>query len=319
MLKNSQILSKIKKAKNIAIFTHMMPDFDALGSSFALKRLCEKLGKNTVIFSDSFSKDEVNANLFPLNEIESDFDAKQFDLIFLTDISFVSRLDKKYVEAVQNFKNVIILDHHILTEETCFPAKIEIVASASQIMLELFKDADLPIDKDVASYIYTGVLGDTSRFLNSNVTKREFDDASFLVEHGVDLQKIYNFMYKFTTKTQIAVNKFIYESMKFLENEKIVYVVVTNKDMKKLNATLEDIKSFSNKLITIKGVEVSFLIYEVSGGGFKFSIRSKSLDILPFVTKYGGGGHKVAAGFDLNVKEKAISKVMKDFVKELLK
>ena len=45
-----EIAKKLKAANKVAVFTHLNPDGDALGSAFAIKSVLEHIGKDADVY-----------------------------------------------------------------------------------------------------------------------------------------------------------------------------------------------------------------------------------------------------------------------------
>ena len=306
----SQIIKKIKGAKNIAVFAHRGPDSDACGSMLAFRDLCRLLGKNAEAFCFKYS--DYIKNNFDVKEFKSNFSAKNYDLVAFCDMHTAKRLDECYQEEFKKCQNVIIVDHHIISGNEVVAsdcARIIPKASASQLVLDLYREIGQKPSKQVANYLYAGLVGDTNRFLNSNLSKEVFEDASYLLECGAEVHKIYDKMYRSISKKEMRLTKYLYGHLKYLQGGKVLYIIFTEKDYKKLDTTFEDIQLFSNTLIQIEGVEWSFLVYQVSKFHFRFSMRSaENIDLVPLASKMKGGGHKNAAAFTKRMKKSQIKK-----------
>ena len=314
-----QVLQKLEKAHNIAIFSHRAPDPDAYGSMFGMLGFCRQIGKN----ADVFLKDKTETNLskiFPIDEAKTEFDEKQYDLVVVVDLHILERVDECFQEKIKNFKNKVVIDHHAVgsdAEMFTKSARISPVAAASMIVVDLFRTAEIMPKKETATHLYAGIMGDTDRFLHTNLSKQVFEDAIFLFESGAQVQHIYDYMYRYTTPEEIRVNKAIYNRMKYLCDGRALYVIFTEKDCKKMHVNNEDIKQFSNTLINIKGVELALLIYQLEKGVFKFSIRSSKANLVPHVAKMGGGGHPCAAGFDFHGNVLQAKRLVKKFCEDV--
>ena len=315
-----QILQKIEKAKNIAIFSHKGPDPDAFGSMFGLRGFCRQIGKNADVFLKDNSPSNLS-NIFPTSEAKTEFDEKNYDLVLIVDLYLLDRINGIFQEKIKNFKNKLVIDHHIVVnnEEMITPnARILNVAAASMLVVDLYREKGITPSSENATYLYAGIMGDTNRFLHSNLTKQVFVDAIFLLESGAQVQHIYDFMYRYTTPEEIRVNKAIFNRMTYLLDGKALYVVFTQKDCKRMKVNNEDIKQFSNTMINIKGVELSVMVYQHENGIFKFSLRSSKANLIPFANKMGGGGHPCAAGFDFRGSVSQVKRTAKRLCEEIL-
>lgn len=318
---SKEVVEIIKNSQNIAIFSHRSPDPDACGSLFAVKDICLSLGKNAEVFLKESVPSYLDC-IFPIKEVKHDFKNDNYDLVIFVDIHTTNRMEDIFKDEVNKATNVLIIDHHEVSEDV-FSYKNYIIkpeyASTTQILTEIIKDNNIEISSKTANYLYSGLMGDTDRFLHPNLSKKVFETAMYLLEKGADVQSIYDFMYRFKTKKQLSVNKFILENIKCAESEKCAYVVVTQKDLKRLKANIEDVKFFSNDLMYIKGIKISFLAYEKSKNLFKISLRSNGkLNTLNLSRKFGGGGHINASGFETKSTKSELMSLIPKWAKELL-
>ncbi len=320
MITNKQIIQKIQKAQNIAIFGHLDPDADACGSTFAFREFCRNFGKNADIFCGHYG--EFVESLFPVEELKSMFFAKDYDLVVLMDMHVENRIDACFIEEFRKCKNVMVIDHHILDESEVVPTKnyrIIHKASASQLVLDLYREIGQKPSLKTATYLYTGLVGDTDRFLFLAGLGEVFEDAKYLVECGVDYVKIYDKMFRTISLKEIALTKFLYSNICYMCDGKVALAVFSMKDMKKYGATKDDVKLFSNSLLNIKGVKWALLVYEVEQNKYKFSMRSvPEINLIPLAIRMGGGGHKNAAAFTIPLKGSKIKKVVKGWCDEVL-
>lgn len=322
MMTTKQIINKIKKAENIAIFSHKGPDPDAFGSMFGLYDFCRKIGKNADLFLDLNAKNESFSSIFPFEITKSDFDEKNYDLVVLVDAHSIDRTEKCFQEKLSMVKNLLIIDHHRIGDDEEFSQKyyqIKLKASASQLILDLFKVEGVKLSSEASTYIYTGLIGDTNRFINTNTTKEEFEDAILLLESGAQVQKVYDVLYRSTSKEHIAVSNYLYSHLNYVCESRCAYVIFSKKTIKKLGVSIDDIKEFSNALTKIKGVELSFLIYEPEKRHFKFSMRSvPPHNLVSFANKMGGGGHPNASAFEKEISMRKLKQELPKWAKEIL-
>ncbi|MBR1890221.1 MAG: bifunctional oligoribonuclease/PAP phosphatase NrnA [Clostridia bacterium] len=320
MITTKKALAIIKKSKNIAIFAHKEPDPDACGSMFGLRDFCQKIGKNADVIMEE-APAAFMQNVFPCKEAVKTFSPEKYDLVVMTDLHDATRLNSSFVEKVQNFKNILIFDHHEvganekLITDNCI---IKTVAAASMLIVDLFEEAKVEPSKDGATYLYAGIMGDTDRFLHTNLTEKVFENAIYLMKKGADIQKVYDSFYRNVSLKSIAVRKLLYRKMTYLRRGAGVYAIFTNRDIKRLGADIDDIKQYSNTMIRIEGVRVSFLIYQMPTGEFKVSMRTTDLDLVPFAQKMGGGGHKCASAFTTDLSDVEIKKKITSWCREIL-
>lgn len=324
MISFENIVDRIKKSNNIAIFAHRFPDPDACGSMFALKRFCQILGKHAEVFVPKRNPNYLDL-IFPMNETRDDFHKSDFDLVIFVDMHLMMRVDKVFGEQTLNeirSSNIVVIDHHNILEGEELPTEDyfeESVASCCQLILKLYKTANIVPNKEVCTYLYAGLMGDTSRFLHTNLNRDVFETAIYLQDHGAEIQKVYDYMYRYITKEQLRVEKYYLDNLKFVAGGRCAYVIFSKKTREELGVDIDDIKTLSNKIVMIKGVDLSFLVMEYFDGEYKFSLRCKDCcRVDEFCSNFGGGGHTYAAAFDLNITTDEIEAKIEPWAKEIL-
>ena len=108
-------LKIIKKAKNIALFSHSSPDPDTVGSVVAFYNALLKMGKNVNMFCEDsipesyeFLKETIKFN-------EKSFNKQDYDLLVAIDVAGEHMLGK-FQEDFDSHENTLRLDHHIKGE-----------------------------------------------------------------------------------------------------------------------------------------------------------------------------------------------------------
>ncbi len=321
MITEKQVVSALKSAKNVAIFCHVNPDPDAYGSAFAVREICHDFGIRADVFAVRNPVGFLD-KIFPLEEVRTDFVAKNYDLVVVCDLHIFSRLDKIFVEEIEKAKNIINIDHHeilgnevLITENIIdYPEK----AATCEIICDIAKSEGVNISPICATYLWAGLMGDTDRFLHNNLSINVLKTAEFLINCGAKVQFVYDALYRTTTKKQLAVHKEFIDKIKFLENGKIGFVLFTLNEMEKFDVDKEDIKKYVNEITQVEGVQGSFLALEYTKDHYKISIRTRNLNAFAVAEKRGGGGHFNAAGFEVDGTELEIENMAQIWAKELI-
>ncbi len=85
----------------------------------------------------------------------------------------------------------------------------------------------------------------------------------------------------------------------------MIATVLTQKDIKGCQASTEDIAQVAGILNAVPGTKFSLILSEREGGFVKGSLRSeeyKGVDVSKIAALFGGGGHKLASGFEIKGK-----------------
>ena len=82
----------------------------------------------------------------------------------------------------------------------------------------------------------------------------------------------------------------------FSKEKNAAWSYITQKDLKKFGLDLSSLIGFNDFLSEISEIDITILFYEIEPGKTKVSLRSKEKDVNLIASKFGGGGHKNAAG-----------------------
>ncbi len=308
-MNNLKEISKvIKKSKSVAIFTHISPDFDALGSSYTLCLALQKLGKKAKLFlSEELTSDQkkIYKNITFSTQL-SEEEAKEFDTLILTDASAKNRL-AQFENVFLSHENTIVLDHHICLDEIAKYNYIKTDMSAcSEITYQLIKLMKIKVDKEMATYLYAGLSSDTGSFRNSNTNENSFKTAMELYKEGADSVFVNEVLYDQASLKDIEFQKYLFNNFK-LEKD-CAYCTVDLKTLKKLNGSKAECSSFSRTLISFENVNYSFSLVE-ENGVYNLSLRSKvGYNVKQVAEKLGGGGHVCAAGAKIKAESIELAK-----------
>lgn len=306
----------IDEADTIAISAHINPDGDALGSALGLRKSLELYGKK----SDVIKISEVDDYLKFLPQIDfyKNPSKKEYDLFIIVDCSEFDRIDKA-IEICKKSKKVLVIDHH---EGGSIKTDLNIIHSDSpascELVYEIIKRLKLPIDKEIATLLYAGLVTDTGRFLYSNISELTFYTAADLYKIGADFEMIYKNLYQNKEISKLQFENHLLNKVEF--KKPYALVGVSKKTCKDFGVQMGDSESVVNMLRDLKGIEVACLVKEYGENEFKISLRSKDyLDVSKIARDNGGGGHIRASGFTINTDsmDKAIN-IMRKILEEAI-
>lgn len=313
-----EIKEKVFEASNILILTHENPDGDAIGSSLGFMHALKKIGKQVTVVIPTIN------NMFGFlpgyDEIKSDIsDVSEFDLCVALDSSDIDRLHscKPYFEQI---KNTIVIDHHITNQNFGDVNYVNAIASSTcQNLIVVLAAMEIAISKEMAECIYTGILTDTGGF-RYNTQSETFEFAAMLLETGIDISKIYRLVFDMTTENRTRLLARALERLELLEDGKVSFTYITSKDEEELQNQDGDHEGIVNYGRNIDGVEVSIFLREKDNSNFKISLRANEyVDVSQIASKFAGGGHLRAAGFELSGDIEQIKQTVVEEIKKQLK
>ncbi|MBI4228296.1 MAG: bifunctional oligoribonuclease/PAP phosphatase NrnA [Deltaproteobacteria bacterium] len=321
-----RVVEVIQDSKHILITSHERPDADAIGSMLALGLALTLFDKEIVYYN----KDGVPKVLEFLpgskSVIKSLANVRgSFDCTIILDCTDASRVGKEFL----NFMNgkrcgtSVIVDHHQTTSVT---ANLYLLnpgfSSTGMIIYSLIKRLRLEINPDIATNLYTTIIGDTGSFRYSNTSPETFRVAAELVEFGANPSEISQALYESDTPERLQLIGLAIPTLEITENGRIASVVLNKEMFNKTCTTSEDSEGIVNYPRSVKGVEVAVLFNELDKinhleSFWKVSLRSKGeVDVAMIAENFCGGGHKRSAGCILkgslsDVKHRIYSSIIK--------
>jgi phosphoesterase RecJ-like protein len=282
----------IDRATSILIIAHTRPDGDAVGSLLALAGSLAASGKRvTPVLADGVPS---RFRFLPgADTIRSDVET-DVDALIAVDCSDLERLGLSPEKLPR--QPDLNIDHHPTNTRFAEINLVETEAAATcEMLYDLMMDFGLPIDVDVATNLLAGIVTDTIGFRTENVRPRTLQVAARLLRHDPPLATLYE-----RTLLEHEFNAMHYWGQaltKLKRDEHLIWTTMTSEDRKRAGYTGEDDADLINLLTTVEGAWVTIIFIEQKQGKVKVSWRSRGgVDVASLATKFGGGGHRQAAG-----------------------
>jgi phosphoesterase RecJ-like protein len=290
----SQVVELIENKKFFGITTHRRPDGDGIGSSLALYWLLLSLDKKAeVIVRDPVPSSCIRLPGGNLVRRVSEID-RAYDAVFVIECSDVER--PGIINLDQQF--VVNIDHHSTSQLFGNINWIDSTASAvGEMIYNLCKAIGGRITREIAECVYTALLTDTGSFHYSNTTERTFKVASELIRAGVKPAKLAESIYSSYPWSRVMLLGQVMSSVRRDPSGKVAALRQSQDMLDLTKATEEDAEGFVNIPLSAEDVEAVVMLKESTPGTFRASLRSKGdVNVARIAEKFGGGGHKNAAG-----------------------
>ena len=289
-----EVKNKIESANSITILSHLNPDADTLGTALGIYALLSKDKSRKVEVVNASTALPLHLDFLPnFKKIKHHMDYRD-SLILSCDCGSVDRLGFDL-----EGRDIINIDHHQSnTRYGSINVIIAEYASASQVAFALFKDL-YSVEADAATCFYTALLSDTRYFTTNSVNEEVFNVAKNLVEAGALPDDI---AYHFTQRRPLSALRLLEKalaSLSLYHEAKIATLMVTKKEIAETGATVPDMEGIVDYGRSLVTVEIALFAMELDDG-IRISLRSEKVDVSKVAMAFGGGGHKVAAGFILS-------------------
>lgn len=293
----TKITKLIEDKDKFLIVSHIYPDGDAIGSTLGLLNTLIRLGKTVYAYiADRIPRQF--QNLPNVECIKTNFDKKpEVEVTFILDSSNIDRIGSA-VRAISS--PLVNIDHH--PDNTLF-ADINLVipsaSSTSEIAFDLLKY--FPLDKEIVSTLYYGLLSDTGGFMYSNTNESTFRTAQEMVKYGISPGEIaYKLFYSIPYDTMKLYAE-IFRSTKIEKDTKIAWCIVPLEIMES-DTFQNNTSPLLDMLLKIEEAD-TVILFKEHKDKYRVSLRSKTRDVGAVARTLGGGGHRGASAFDLLEKD----------------
>ncbi len=301
---SSKILETIQQSKNILINVHRNPDLDSIGSATALYQALTKIFKKKVTLvcpheipeNYKFLKGADSVKTVDFKEW-ADTEVRPYDLFLILDSGSYDIVTGSKEIKLPNIKKIII-DHHQTSNWNDYLLKLldVEVSSTSEIVYQMLLDWEIMINPEIATSIFAGIAGDTVFFKYEKNAKKTFKIATELLNLGANKDKIVEHSFdSFDFGLIQLIGEFLANIQK---GNGYVYSILNNETFIKFGKQRGAREIVANLFArSIKGFDFGIMAVEYEKDKFAVSFRSKKhTDVSVLAKKFGGGGHKNAAG-----------------------
>lgn len=283
------ILEHIKHYQTIIIHRHQNPDPDALGSQAGLKEIIRHNFPDKKVLITGF--DEPSLAWISLMDQVSDDDYKEA-LVIVTDTANRPRIDdERYTMGACLIK----IDHHpnddVYGDLSYVDTK---TSSASEIIAEFAFSQGLALTDEAARLLYTGIVGDTGRFLYASTSSKTLTIASQLRNYAFDFAAISRQMDSFPLKIA-KLQGYVFEQLD-IDDSGAARLLLSQKVLNSFGISLAESSAIVSAPGKIDVVQAWVIFVELPDGQYRVRMRSKEKVINGIAKRHQGGGHPLASG-----------------------
>jgi phosphoesterase RecJ-like protein len=286
-----RVLQEVRIRRRFVVTSHARPDGDGIGSALACGQILRMMGKDAeVVMHDGVPR--IYQNLpFADRAIQSNT-VPENDAVILLECDGVRRTLLEGLEECF----LINIDHHVSGRNFGHINWIDSsVMATAELVFRLARLACVPVDRDIATCLYTALMTDTGSFMFEGTNEQTFAVARELVLAGADPAQCARHIY-FGHST--AKMRLLGTALSSLHREgPLAWIWVTQEQMTRFGAREEDCEGLVNYALSIAEVQVAIFFRELPDGRYRISLRSKGeVNVSAVAEHFGGGGHKCASG-----------------------
>ena len=289
----------VKAGRSAVVLGHQFPDGDAIGSVLGLGLMLRRAGYDVqASWAEPFDMPEKYSFLPGMELLRGPADVDfAGSIAFALDCANEKRLEELKDKALA--VTLVNIDHH--PDNTQFGEvnlTDPVASSTSQIVCSLAGPFGLGIDPEVATCLYTGLVTDTGRFQFSNVSSETLRIAAGLIDCGANPHSVYENVYQSDSLNYIRLSGEVLCRSIYDCDLGLIYGYVSQEDLKTFGVRMNETEDLIDGLRTLRGHRIVALFKAQPDGRVRVSLRSRAdVDIGSLARSFGGGGHRVAAGY----------------------
>ena len=302
------IIKRIVDCPSIIIVGHIRPDGDCYGCQVALKEAIKDAFPNKEVYIVGQGLPFLFNELLPMDDVDENIVKKS--LIVIVDLHELHRTDNELVQKYGN--DFVALDHHIKCCDIPYEYYIDPDASsACEIVSRLILEANWPINPKCASALYLGIVTDTARFQYLDNFANVHRLSAMLCEKGAK-PKIIQRLLALSPESKLITQGYILTH--YQKRDGVIYVHLTQDELKKINANVSVGSLVVNLIGNIYDYPIWCTFVDNEVGSLVVEARSNKFNVCSVMSKYGGGGHRLAAGVTI---KNATSQDMENLINDL--
>jgi phosphoesterase RecJ-like protein len=291
-----QIGREILQRERFILTSHARPDGDSIGSQLAMAFALDALGKQVrIVNADPAPEHYQDFPGMERIEIASRVTARPDETVIVMECSDLARTGVEGLES----QFIINIDHH--AGNRLYGALNwydESAAACAEMVFDLIRTMGVPLDLEIGTHIYLGILTDTGSFHHSNITPRTFDICRQAVEAGVNPATMARRVFDSNSFGKLKLIGALLDSMELVDEGRLAVLYMDDQMLAACGCTPNDTEGLINLPLTAREIQAVVFFKVSSDDLLRVSMRSKyDVDVRKVANQFGGGGHKNAAGF----------------------
>jgi phosphoesterase RecJ-like protein len=305
--------------EKICVIQAENPDGDSLGSAIALDYL---LSDKEISLYCPVDIPKYLRYFSDWSRVTNEFDFKADGYIIVdtaAEVLLSKLLDDTAIRNRLYSAPVLVIDHHETEDDLEFPHEsiIEVRCATAELIYRIAKELRLEISKESAEAIFQGILSDTLGLTSSSMSDETFEIAAELTRLGADVSALDERRREFMKKSPriLDYKADLIKRIEYSLDGTLATVHIPWDDIREYSDEYNPNVLILEEMRLVEGVKVAVAVKTYPDGKVTGKIRcSSDAPIAEKVAGYfGGGGHKMAAGF------RTYDTTYEEVVKELVK
>lgn len=284
----------LRSLRDVHILIHRSPDGDCIGGGYALYHLFRQLGiRSRVCCADPIPD--------TFRDITEGIVFEEFEPQVRISVDVADRkLFGDLPDADKNADILLCIDHHIsnmhYAENLCWNPHS---AAACEVLFRMLQENEIPLTRELALCLYTGISTDTGCFQFSNADAAAFDAVAQIKTAFPDLPyaRLNREFFVLKSQGRIRLDTRLMQNVQLSADGQVALIYLPYAWMQELNVSSDEVDGVANLPMQIIGVEIGITCKQQQDGSYRISLRAgEHADVSKVANCFGGGGHVKASG-----------------------
>ena len=309
MMTREECAEYLRQHDRYLLLTHIRPDGDTLGGAAALCHGLRRLGKEAYLYPNREITRTYTGMISPYFAPED----YEYDTVVAVDVAEKHMICRGYEGKVD-----LSIDHHPNGGKFSEYFILDSAkAAGGELIMEIMELLG-GIDRDEADLLYTAVSTDSGCFRFANTTADTFRAAARLTDAGARVAELNKLLFRSKSRARMLLEGAICSSLLSYRDTEINIAVVTLEMMERAQAGEDDCQDMADLAGMVIGNKVAVTVRELRPGHCKISVRTDgSVNAITVCERFGGGGHKMAAGCEIELPPFEAAEAVRLVVEEL--
>lgn len=290
-----EVCDRLCAVRRPLILSHTHPDGDTVGSAAALACLFARRGETAAWMCADRLPERLAFVMqdIPLREAEP-----ERDTVISVDVPSPQQLGALAARFLPGGV-ALMIDHHERGVPFAPHYILPHMSSCGEVLYgiarRMAERGDIPgIDPRMAGALYAAISSDTGCFRLPNTQESTHLAAADLIEHGAQAAEINRLLFDCKSEKQLEAEGIALSALRLSADGRIAAICLSLADRRGLADEYFD--TAVDVARAVRGAEIACFIRELPDGTFKLSLRAVAADVSAVAARFGGGGHKLAAG-----------------------
>jgi phosphoesterase RecJ-like protein len=306
-----QVATLIRRGRRFLCTAHARVDGDALGAMLVSAHGLRALGKEVVLYNQESVPRRLRFLPGATQVVKRLPRTARFDATLVHDTGARHLLGERFPDAAVTGP-LIILDHHeVATDFGAHTLRDPTAASSGVVAWRLLRAlgaTEATMGREVATSLLVSLVEDTGWFRYASTNPEALHLASACVAAGAAPWELALELDESNSVASLRLLQLVLSTLDRRCDGRLAMLTLTDEQMHEAQATPDDVLKLVNYARGLRGVEVGALLTH-GDKDIYVSLRGKGrVNVAQIAARFGGGGHRGAAGCTLPAAPDAASR-----------